>query len=294
MLAAPEKATDPIFEVIAPSLPGFAWSEGSSKTGFGVAEMAVVLRNLMIRLGYKRFYIQGGDWGSILGSTIAQLFPENVIGYHSNMCVVNSPLALIKGVVASFYPPYFVEKEHEDFFFPLTEKLENLVMESGYFHLQSTKPDTIGIALTNNPIGMAAYILEKFATWTYPHNKSLPHGGLDNRKDLYDAYLDNIMIYYLTNSITTSMRLYAESFTQQHLAYNLERVPTDVPVGCARFKNDIAHSFDWQLTDKYRNLIHSTYYEKGGHFIALEAPEVLYNDIVEFVRKVEKFTKTTK
>lgn len=82
--------------------------------------------------------------GSFLGSAIAQLFPENVIGFHSNMCVVNSPLTTIKSVIASFYPTYFVEKEHENFFFPLSEKFENLLLETGYFHLQATKPDTIG------------------------------------------------------------------------------------------------------------------------------------------------------
>lgn len=90
------------------------------------------------------------------------------------------------------------------------------------------------------------------------------------------------------------MRLYAESLTRQQLAYDLERVPTDVPVGCARFKNEIVHSLDWQLKDKYRNLIHSTYYEKGGHFIALEAPKVLYKDFLQFVQKVEKFNKSNK
>lgn len=218
---------------------------------------------------------------------------------------------MIKGVIASFYPPYFVEKEYEDFFFPLAEKWQNLVLETGYFHLQATKPDTLGtyanpspsnitelfffvklgVALTNNPIGLAAYILEKFATWTHPKYKSLSDGGLDSRKDLQDAILDNIMIYYLTNSITTSMRLYAESFTRKQRAYQLERVSTNVPTGCARFKDDIVHSLDWQLKDKYRNLIHSTYYKKGGHFIALEHPKVLYEDFATFVRKVEKFNK---
>lgn len=141
---------------------------------------------------------------------------------------------------------------------------------------------------------MAAYILEKFATWTHPNYKALADGGLDNRKDLQDAILDNIMIYYLTNSITTSMRLYAESFTRKQRDYQLERVPTDVPTGCARFKNDFVHSLDWQLKDKYRNLIHSTYYRKGGHFIALEAPKVLHDDFVTFVKKVEKFNKSNK
>lgn len=102
------------------------------------------------------------------------------------------------------------------------------------------------------------------------------------------------MIYYLTNSITTSMRLYAESFSKKQRAYQLDRVPTDVPTGCARFKNDIVHSLDWQLKDKYTNLIHSTYYKKGGHFIALEYPKVLYEDFMSFVKKIEKFSKTKK
>lgn len=206
-----------------------------------------------------------------------------------------------------------MEKEYEDFFFPLAEKLHNLVLESGYYHLQATKPDTIGmvapkrkhrfvdknlwfflllgVALTNNPVGLAAYILEKFAMWTHPDYKSFTDGGLDSRKDLQDALLDNIMVYYLTNSITTSMRLYAESFTRKQRAYKMERVPTKVPTGCARFKNDFMHSLDWQLKDKYPNLIHSTYHKKGGHFIAMEAPKILYDDFLTFVKKVEAFNK---
>lgn len=148
--------------------------------------------------------------------------------------------------------------------------------------------------MTNNPVGLAAYILEKFAQWTYPNKKSSIDGGLDSRKDLQDAILDNIMIYHLTNSITTSMRLYAETFTPRHMAYELDRVPTVVPTGCARFKNDIAHVMDWQLIDKFPNLIHSTYYNKGGHFIALESPNILYEDFVTFVKKVEAFNKLNK
>lgn len=138
---------------------------------------------------------------------------------------------------------------------------------------------------------MAAYILEKFSTWTNPNYKSLVDGGLDKRKDLQDAILDNIMIYYLTNSITTSMRLYAEAFTRKQRAYRLERVPTNVTTGCARFKNDIVQSLDWQLIDKYPNLIHSTYHNDGGHFAALEVPKILYADFLTFVKKVEKLNE---
>lgn len=137
--------SDIIFEVVAPSLPGFGFSEGSAKPGFGIAQMAIVLRNLMLRVGYEKFYIQGGDWGSIIGSTIATLFPDNVLGYHSNMCFYHTPLSMIKGFIASFVPSYFIDTKYEDFVFPLMEKYKFLLGESGYFHLQATKPDTIGM-----------------------------------------------------------------------------------------------------------------------------------------------------
>ncbi|ALC42557.1 Jheh1 [Drosophila busckii] len=276
-----------IFNVIVPSLPGYGWSQGTSRTGMGPAQVAIMLRNLMLRLGYNKFFIQGGDWGSILGSHIATLFPQNVLGYHSNMCNNLSPRSMVKGSLASLWPSLFVPNGFEDFFFPKSREFNYLMEESGYFHIQATKPDTIGAALTDNPVGLAAYILEKFSTWTNASYRALPDGGLTRRYKL-DALLDNVMIYYLTNSITTSQRLYAEAYTNEQRALRLERVPTNVPTGCARFKGDIMHFLDIQLQDKYKNLIHSTYYPRGGHFAALEVPQVLYKDFIEFVQKVER------
>ncbi|XP_037926613.1 juvenile hormone epoxide hydrolase 1-like isoform X1 [Hermetia illucens] len=275
------------FEIVIPSLPGYGWSQAAAKPGLGVAEIAVIFRNLMFRLGYKKFFIQGGDWGSVIGSNIATLFPEAVLGYHSNLCWVKSPLSIIKYTIASYYPKHFVPEGYEDFFFPQSEKFKYLIEESGYFHIQATKPDTIGAALTNNPVGLVAYILEKFPTWTNKDYRKLSDGGLEERFTL-EALLDNIMIYYLTNSITTSQRLYSESFSLRELALQLDRVQTNVPTGCARFKHDVAHDLNWVLRDKYTNLIHSTYHNDGGHFAAFELPEVLYKDFIEFVEKVVK------
>ncbi|CAD7077453.1 unnamed protein product [Hermetia illucens] len=275
------------FEVVVPSLPGYGWSQGSAKPGFGIAEIAVVFRNLMFRLGYKKFFVQGGDWGSFIGSNIATLFPEAVLGYHSNMCGANRLLSMVKKKIASYYPKPFVPEGYEDFFFPQSEQFKFLLEESGYFHIQATKPDTIGAALTNNPAGLVAYILEKFSTATNKDYRKLSDGGLE-RKFTLEALLDNIMIYYLTNSITTSQRLYAESFNLRTFALQLDRVQTDVPTGCARFKHDIAHELDWTLKDKYTNLIHSTYHKDGGHFAALELPKVFYKDFIEFIEKVVK------
>lgn len=92
----------------------------------------------------QRFLVQGGDWGSLIGSNIATLFPENVIGFHSNMCSSLSPLAYIKGFIASFYPSLFIPDEFKDFVFPQSRTFAYVIEESGYFHIQATKPDTIG------------------------------------------------------------------------------------------------------------------------------------------------------
>lgn len=116
----------------------------------------------------------------------------------------------------------------------------------------------------------------------------MPDGGLDLRKDLFDAYFDNIMIYYLSKSITTSCRLYSETMSLKQQEHKLQRVQTNVPTGCARFKNDLAHEIDWVLKDKFTNIVQSTYHNQGGHFAALEVPKVLYEDFMEFVKKVEK------
>lgn len=123
-----------------------------------------------------------------------------------------------------------------------------------------------------SPVGLVAYIQEKFIG-AYPSYDA-------------DALLDNIMVYYLTNSMTTAVRLYAEATSAHQRKYDLARVPTLVPTACARFRYDISHLTDWQLKDKFVNLIQSTWYLDGGHFAAMEVPKVLYNDFVMFIDKV--------
>uniref|UniRef100_A0A1B0AAR2 Epoxide hydrolase n=1 Tax=Glossina pallidipes TaxID=7398 RepID=A0A1B0AAR2_GLOPL len=275
-----------VFEVIVPSLPGYGWSQGSAKKDFGCAQAAVIMRNLMLRLGHKKFLIQGGDWGSIIGANMAALFPHNIIGYHSNMCGSMGPTTILKMIAAYFMPSLFYEKEYSKFFKPLPELFSHLMAETGYLHIQATKPDTIGAALTSNPVGLAAYILEKFSTWTNPQYKHLLDGGLTRRYTL-DALLDNVMIYYVTNSITTSVRLYAEQFSQSQGQLQLDRVAVTVPTGCARFQNELMHSTDSQLKERFLNLVHSTYHNHGGHFAAMELPEILYKDFIDFVKKLD-------
>lgn len=271
------------FDIVVPSLPGYGWSEATHKTGLSSTEMSIIFRNLMLKIGYNNFVVQGGDWGSIIGSSMATLFPDNVMGYHSNLCaLVTSPVGLIKNVIASFMPTKFVEPQYIDFHFPLGKKFLFSLEESGYMHFQATKPDTIGNALIGNPVGLSTYILEKFSTWTKAEYRSRNDGGLTEQFTM-DALLDNIMIYYLSNMITTSMRLYAEHFCIKNAELKLERVPTNVPVGCARYKEDLLHELDWILEDKFKNIIHSKYYMNGGHFAAMELPDQFSNDFIMYM-----------
>lgn len=133
-----------VFEVIVPSLPGYGWSQSAAKPGLGAIEVSVVMRNLMLRLGHEKFYVQGGDAGSIIGRSMATLFPENVLGYHSNMCAISTPLALTKSFIASKFPSYFMEPKYYDWFYPKADKFLWLLEETGYLHIQASKPDTIG------------------------------------------------------------------------------------------------------------------------------------------------------
>lgn len=268
------------FEVIAPSLPGFAWSEGTSKKGLAPEKMAVIMRNLMLRVGYEKFYVQGGDWGSIVGNGVATLFPQNVLGFHSNMMSIRTPMSMIKTFIASFYPSYFIEKRYVSYMYPFSKTFKFLMEESGYFHLQATKPDTIGIALSGNPVGLAVYMLEKFSTATNRQYRKLQDGGLD--KDFkIDALIDNLMIYYLSNCPTTAGRIYKEAIH----GTPLDRVAVTVPYGIAHFKEEISHQLAFILTEKFKHLVHETFHAHGGHFAALQLPQVLHEDFVKFVEK---------
>ncbi|EAT36616.1 AAEL011314-PA [Aedes aegypti] len=278
---------DFVFEVVVPSLPGYGWSEGASKQGLSPSRIAVIMKNLMDRVGHKKFYVQGGDWGSLIANLISTLYQDNVLGVHMNMCGANGLQAILKSIIASFRPSMFIEEKYVDYYYPSGPKFMQLLVESGYMHLQATKPDTIGTALVGNPVGLAAYIIEKFSTWTNPSYRQLADGGLEKYFTL-DSLLDNIMIYYLTDSITTSQRIYYEAFSASEFALAIDRIPIRVPTACAKFKYELMHTIDWALKDHFTNLVQSNHFDDGGHFAAMQLPDVLYKDFVEFVKKVEK------
>jgi len=287
MLTQPQPNVDFVFELIVGSLPGYGFSQGASKKGMGTAELAVIFKNLMERIGFKKYYVQGGDWGAMVTSNMAAMFGDRVLGVHSNMCFVNNPLSNIKTFLGSLAPSLIVDKKFESRMYPLSKQFSMLILEMGYMHLQATKPDTVGVALNDSPVGLASYILEKFITWTNMNWKDKPDGGLKLQYK-YEDLLDNVMIYWVTNSITTSVRLYAEALNPEQIAL-LDRVQVNVPSACARFPYEIAYQPDFILKDKYVNLVQSTDFDDGGHFAAFQVPKLLSEDIWSAIRKMEVY-----
>ncbi|CAH0547781.1 unnamed protein product [Brassicogethes aeneus] len=274
-----------VFEVVAPHLPGFGFSQAAVRPGLGGPQMAVVLKNLMLKLGFNKFYGQGGDFGAYILKSMSVLYPEVLAGLHSNMCTVYTPKSYLYTFLGLLYPQWIVKKEHEDRVYPLKKLFEERMIETGYFHLQSTKPDSLGFGLNDSPVGLAAYILEKYSTLTNFTNKSLINGGL---KDCYsyEDLLDNIMIYWWTGSITTSMRIYAETFNKINFKLGIVSFPTKIPSACARFKYDI-YAPDGLLGEVFPNLVQLTDYD-GGHFASFQMPDVLAKDVFMAVEKFEE------
>ncbi|XP_035659498.1 epoxide hydrolase 1-like [Branchiostoma floridae] len=278
---------DDVFEVIAPSIPGYGFSEAPHKKGFDPIAAAQMFHKLMERLGFQKFYVQGGDWGAIITRIMTLQKPSVITGLHSNMVVVNTgdPRWILRTMVGSVFPSLVgIKPEEYDRVYPSGEKFLLLLQETGYMHLQATKPDTVGFALNDSPVGLAAYILEKFSTWTNPANRDLADGGLE-KYYTKDELLTSVMIYWTTGTITSSARLYKELFSGKAMETNAMLVT--VPTGNAAFPHELGHNPEAWCSLFYTNLVHYTLMPDGGHFPAFEKPALVAADIRAFAKKVE-------
>ncbi|CAG7730774.1 unnamed protein product [Allacma fusca] len=282
------KGSDVNFEVIVPSLPGYGFSDGASKPGMEPVHMGQIMVKLMKRLGHDKFYVQGGDWGGLIGATMTAVYPQNILGLHSIMCGSNHPKANMRLMASALLPSLFMTPAESERFPSYSKIFSFILRETGYFHIQATKPDTVGTGLSHSPLGLAAYLLEKYSTWTNGAGYSKADGGLTSKFTL-DELLDQVTVYWFTNSITTSIRLYAESFGPQQTKMGLDRVAVKVPTACIVPKND-----EWLMQTEsmaaatFHNIISFKYANDGGHFFSLEHPDVLANDIIPFVNLLEK------
>ncbi|XP_059061283.1 juvenile hormone epoxide hydrolase-like [Achroia grisella] len=293
LLTTLSKGNNFALEVIIPSLPGYGYSDAAVRPGLGAIEIAVVLRNLMRRLGHDQFYIQGGDWGGIICSNMATLFPKEVLGYHTNFGILRDPKSFILELLISIYPPLFMDPELVDRLYPLSKSFSFLVEESGYFHIQATKPDTIGVSLTDSPAGLLAYILEKTSVATRPENRNLEDGGL-TKYFTREHLVDNLMMYWTSNSITSSMRLYAETINKKQLSVKIHQIPTSVPTWVVQAKHEISYQPPIILKFKYHNLVNVRAIDIGGHFLASELPQVFADDVLDAIQAFRSLKKSSK
>ncbi|XP_022240816.1 epoxide hydrolase 1-like isoform X1 [Limulus polyphemus] len=288
LLTTPTENRDFVFEVICPSIPGYGFSEAPHQPGFSVADAGRVFVKLMARLNFHKFYLQGGDWGSAISMVISSVYPENVLGVHLNFVAVQGGFASkMKHLIGILFPSLVADTpaQQRHLFSPFMEKVYYLLRETGYAHIQGTKPDTVGTGVSDSPAGLAAYILEKFSTWTNKEYVNLADGGL-TKKFTLDELLTNVMVYWVTNSITSSMRLYKETMSERIRNFKFDRLPVTVPTGIAQFPNEIIMPPRNIAKHQYRNIIQYTDMPRGGHFPAFEEPKLLADDIGKFVEKV--------
>uniref|UniRef100_A0A915Q4U7 Epoxide hydrolase n=1 Tax=Setaria digitata TaxID=48799 RepID=A0A915Q4U7_9BILA len=267
------------FEVIAPSIPGFGWSSAPMKTGFDQEAAARIFNKLMIRLGFSRYLLQGGDWGSAIATSIAFYYPENVIGLHLNMALIFTWKALLYEIFGAVVPrlAYSSETFHHQ---PAGAFLKDILEETGYMHIQATKPDTVGAALSDSPIGLAAYILEKFSSGTNTTYRSLHDGGL-TRQFIVTSRV--IMFQF-------KKHLIGQAYLAMHLKLSISSLFCSpyitVPTGYAAFPEDLAKQPEEIMRIMY-NLTSYTEIKAGGHFAAFEEPKLLASDIIKFVKTIE-------
>ena len=254
------KAED-AFHVVAPSLPGHGFSDKATETGWGIPRIADAWITLMRRLGYTRWVAQGGDWGSVVTTAIGAMKPDDCAAIHVNMPLVFPEPDQLQDMDA-FEQAAVASLTHWE------EK------GSGYYKQQSTRPQTLGYGLADSPVGQAAWIYEKM--WAWSDNQGNPEDALT-----LDEMLDNIMLYWLPGTATSSARLYWESFAIGTASARLE-----IPVGFSVYPREtLRPSRRW--VDRWMpNLIHYNILDRGGHFAAWEQPAVHAKQIRDCFAKV--------
>ncbi|XP_066268895.1 epoxide hydrolase 1-like [Branchiostoma lanceolatum] len=281
-----------IFEVIVPSIPGFGFSQPASKPGLEDSATAVLYLKLMERLGFGSYYVQGGDHGSVIVSVMAMLNPGVVRGIHLNMYTGNTETSfLIKLLVGSVFPSLAgLSQADYDKVYPLWDRFLWVMSETGYLHIQATRPHTIGHGLVDSPVGLAAHILEKYASWTNPTFAHLPDGGLE-KHFTKDELLTTVMIYWVSGTAVSTLRLYRETISARKfpIISAAHSIPIDIPSAIADFPHELFHTPEPWCHARLRNLLQYTTMPRGGHFAALEVPDLFTQDIRDFARKAEAF-----
>ena len=249
------------FTIVAPSLPGYGLSFQPGQARFSLEAIADCLADLMTGvLGYQRFGAQGGDWGGFISSRLGAVHAEKLLGIHLNLLAVRRDPALVQ-----------TEDEAERRY--LAELSEFLKEETGYQWIQGTRPQTLAFGLTDSPAGLAAWIAEKFKVWT--DNDGSPESAVNR-----DRMLANIALYWFTGCIGASFHPY---YARMHGPWPIPGT-VDVPMGYCQFPKEILRPPQSLAARTYTDIRRWSVMLKGGHFAAMEQPEVLAHEIQAFFR----------
>ena len=254
------------FEVIAPSLPGFAFSSPLTTEGMFFNPTADLWVKLMARLGHDRFATQGGDIGSFVSARLGHKYADNIIGVHLHLA-------------GAVMPPYPTAEDYAPEERDWGAKFATFMAEgNGYMQIQRTRPQTIGFAMHDSPVGLAAWLIEKRRAW------SDCHGDIESVFSK-DDLITTAMLYWLTDTYVSSARHYYETKGPAMAPAHDRQPPVEAPTALLQFKGDV-WLYPRKWAERYYNLKRWNVAEKGGHFAPMEAPELLVDDIRAFFRNM--------
>ena len=255
------------FDLVLPSYPGYGFSGKPKAVGWGPDRVARAFHALMLRLGYKRYVSQGGDWGAIISEVLAVQAPEGLLGIHVNMPGTVPPdvLRLIRNREPA--PQGFTEAERAAF-----AGLDYFYRKGfGYAEMMNTRPQTLGYALADSPVGMLAFFYDKFTEWTYS-------GHRPEKAFTRDDMLDNVTLYWLTNTGTSSSRSYWDAAQGGGGPFDAVEI-TKVPVAVTIFPGEIYRAPRAWGERAFKKLIYWNEVDKGGHFAAWEEPQLFAEEL---------------
>ncbi|MBL4584829.1 MAG: epoxide hydrolase [Pseudomonadales bacterium] len=253
------KAED-AFHVICPSIPGYAFSDKPAETGWDVSKVADTWAQLMAKLGYDKYFAQGGDWGSMITTALGMQDPEHCMGIHLNMPIAAPDPETMTDLSDREKMALAAMQHYQD-------------SDSGYSKQQSTRPQTLGYGLVDSPVGQVAWIVEKFHAW-------MDCNGHPENVVTKDELLDNVMMYWLPATGASSARLYWESFGGDNSA------EVKIATGCSGFPKEIFPSSERWLAKRFTNLVYYNELNAGGHFAAFEVPDVFVQEVRACFKKM--------
>ncbi|KAI8338532.1 Alpha/Beta hydrolase protein [Chlamydoabsidia padenii] len=291
------------FHVVVPSLPGFGFSDAPTTTGYGVAKMSATMNALMVKLGYTKYMWSGGDWGAIIGKYTAAHHSDHCKAFHTNLSFFLPPVPSPRNLV---YHPINVIKFFSSLLLGFdrvygqgktvlnwaTFANAELYYGCGYRAIQGTRPYTLAYGLTDSPLGLMAWMLEKYHEWTYHTDDKEAQSVSLPPTVSSDEFLTQVTLYYMTNSMSSSIRIYYECLHHYEM-FKVVFARVHVPTAISNFAFDIAKlPKEWLETSA--NLQQYEEHTTGGHFPGLEADKLLVKDLQQFGGKLRKMSKTSK